>query len=46
LAIGTLADGRTRLRVDFTGDFGHEIGRLDLTVAADLRIMRIDADLE
>lgn len=46
LSIGTLADGRTRLRVDFAGDFGHEIGRLDLTVTADLHIMRIDANLE
>ncbi|WP_343528364.1 nuclear transport factor 2 family protein [Sphingomonas sp.] len=46
LSISTLPDGRTRLRVDFTGDFGHEIGRLDLTVDADRRITRIDADLE
>lgn len=46
LSITSLDDGRTRLRVDFTGDFGHEIGRLDLTLAADGRIARIDADLE
>jgi ketosteroid isomerase-like protein len=46
LSIAALADGRNRLRVDFTGDFGHEIGRLDLTLDADGRIARIDADLE
>ena len=27
IAVGRLAGGRARLRVDFTGDFGHEIGR-------------------
>jgi len=46
LSIESLPDGRARVRVDFTGDFGHEIGRLDLTVDADRRITRIDADLE
>ncbi|OAN63770.1 hypothetical protein A7X12_19205 [Sphingomonas sp. TDK1] len=46
LSIDILHDGRARVRVDFTGDFGHEIGLLDLTVDADRRITRIDADLE
>jgi ketosteroid isomerase-like protein len=46
LSIDSLPDGRARVRVDFTGDFGHEIGLLDLTVDADRRITRIDADLE
>lgn len=46
LSIAPLDAGRTRLRVDFTGDFGHEVGRLDLTVDAEGRIARIDADLE
>lgn len=46
LSIDSLPDGRARLRVDFTGDFGHEIGLLDLTVDADRRVTRIDADLE
>lgn len=45
LSVTPLEDGRARARVDFTGDFGHEIGRLDLTVADGL-ITRIDADLE
>ncbi|MET1023984.1 MAG: nuclear transport factor 2 family protein [Pseudoxanthomonas sp.] len=38
--------GRIRVRVDFTGDFGHEIGRLDMAFGPDGRIVRIDADLE
>ncbi len=32
LSVDAVNDGRTRLHVDFTGDFGHEIGRLDLTL--------------
>ena len=46
LSVQPLGDGRTRARVDFTGDFGHEIGRLDLTLADDGLITRIDASLE
>lgn len=46
LSIDSLGEGRTRLRVDFTGDFGHEIGRLDIAVNADGLIARIDAELE
>ncbi|EWY35760.1 hypothetical protein N825_35915 [Skermanella stibiiresistens SB22] len=34
------------MRVDFTGDFGHEIGLLDISVDGDGLITRIDADLE
>jgi ketosteroid isomerase-like protein len=37
---------RARLRVDFTGDFGHEIGLLDISVGPGWLINRIDADLE
>ena len=37
---------RARVRVDFTGDFGHEIGNLDITVNAQALIARLDADLE
>ncbi len=33
-------------RVDFTGDFGHEIGSLKIKTAPDGLIERIDADLE
>lgn len=46
LSVEPLDDGRTRARVDFTGEFGHEIGRLDLAIDDDGRITRIDADLE
>lgn len=46
LSVEFLDDGRSRARVDFTGDFGHEIGRLDLAVNTDGLITRIDADLE
>lgn len=34
------------IRLDFTGDFGHEIGVLKIVVNADGLIQRIDADLE
>lgn len=35
-----------RIRVDFTGDFGHEIGLLEIAVNSHGLITRIDADLE
>ena len=46
LSIEVTGDSRARLRVDFTGDFGHEIGLLDIAVGPDGLIARIDADLE
>ena len=46
LSIEVTGDSRARLRVDFTGDFGHEIGRLDISVGSGGLIRRIDADLE
>ncbi|WP_118138217.1 nuclear transport factor 2 family protein [Oceanicella sp. SM1341] len=46
IAVQRPARDRARLRVDFTGDFGHEIGWLDVAIDADGRILRIDADLE
>jgi hypothetical protein len=46
LSIETIGEARARLRVDFTGDFGHEIGLLDISVNADGLITRIEADLE
>lgn len=46
LSIESISETRARVRVDFTGDFGHEIGLLDISVNADGLIMRIDADLE
>ncbi|GLS37398.1 hypothetical protein GCM10010869_29910 [Mesorhizobium tianshanense] len=46
LSIESLGDNHARVRVDFTGDFGHEIGLLEMSVNADGLIVRIDADLE
>lgn len=37
---------RALVRLDFVGDFGHETGVLDITVAADGRIVAIDAGLD
>ena len=46
LSIETISEIQARVRVDFTGDFGHEIGLLDISVNDDGLITRIDADLE
>lgn len=46
LSLENLGTGLARVRVDFTGDFGHEIGLLDMSVDAAGIIVRIDASLE
>lgn len=46
LSLEPLGDVRARVRVDFTGDFGHEIGLLLVAVDSAGRISRIDASLE
>ena len=46
LSMETISEGRAKVRVDFTGDFGHEIGLLDISVDPAGLIARIDADLE
>lgn len=46
LSVEPLSGNEGRVRVDFTGDFGHEIGVLEISVNADGVIVRIDADLE
>jgi len=46
LSIEPLGGGGARARVDFTGDFGHEIGRLDLQLDQSGLIERVDAELE
>ena len=46
LSMQRIGPQRARVRVDFTGDFGHEIGNLDITVDALGLIARLDADLE
>lgn len=46
LSIESLGHNRARVRVDFTGDFGHEIGLLEMSMNEDGLIVRIDANLE
>ena len=46
LSLAVLGAGVARVRVDFTGDFGHEIGVLDMSIDAAGTIVRIDASLE
>ena len=46
LSLDSLSDNRANLRVDFTGDFGHEIGSLIMSVNAEGIFVRIDASLE
>lgn len=46
LSLEDLGTGMARVRVDFTGDFGHEIGLLDISIDAAGAIVRIDATLE
>jgi ketosteroid isomerase-like protein len=45
LSVEDLSENRARVTVDFTGDFGREIGLLDLAIDAAGLIVRIDADL-
>ncbi|NLR99875.1 nuclear transport factor 2 family protein [Rhizobium sp. P38BS-XIX] len=46
LSLEPLPNGRTRARVDFRDDFGHEVGQLDIALDEAGMIVRIDADLE
>jgi ketosteroid isomerase-like protein len=46
LSMASTGADSARVRVDFTGDFGHEIGVLDMCVDAEGIIVRIDAYLE
>lgn len=46
LSVETIGESEARVRVDFTGDFGHEIGRLDISIDPKGLIVRINADLE
>jgi hypothetical protein len=46
LSLKQLGDLTAIARLDFTGDFGHEIGSLEIKTNADGLIERIDADLE
>lgn len=46
LSIEDIGEGQACVRVDFTGDFGHEIGLLNIRINTEGLICRIDADLE
>lgn len=46
LSMNCLGYNKASVRVDFTGDFGHEIGKFEITLNAEGLIARIDADLE
>lgn len=46
LSIETLDGFNSNVRVDFTGDFGHEVGILKIAINSDGLIERIDADLD
>jgi ketosteroid isomerase-like protein len=45
LSLRRSSDAQAQVKVDFKGDFGHEIGLLDFTVSCGGRIERIDAEL-
>ena len=46
ISIKELDSFNATVRLDFTGDFGHEVGILRIAANADGLIERIDADLE
>lgn len=46
LSISTLGRRCVRARLDFTGDFGHETGWLDISIDKGGLIEAIDADLD
>ncbi len=46
LTLDLLDEFHALVRLDFTGDFGHEVGVLKVAINLDGRIERIDADLQ
>jgi ketosteroid isomerase-like protein len=46
LSFASTGERQARVRLDFTGDFGHEIGLLEIVTDPAGLIVRIDADLE
>lgn len=46
LSVEAMGNRRAVVRLDFTGDFGHETGVLDISVNAKGQIITIDADLD
>jgi ketosteroid isomerase-like protein len=45
-SVERLAERRAKAHLDFTGDFGHETGFLDITINADGLIAEVAADLD
>ena len=45
-SVEQIAERRAKAHLDFTGDFGHETGFLDITVNADGLIAEVTADLD
>jgi ketosteroid isomerase-like protein len=46
VSVEVLADRHAKAQVDFTGDFGHETGGLDVTINSDRLIVAVDAYLD
>jgi len=46
LSVERTGDQRALVHVDFTGDFGHETGVLDISMNGKGKIVKIDADLD
>lgn len=46
LSIEKVDDFNSNVRLDFTGDFGHEVGILKIAINSEGLIERIEADLE
>ena len=46
LSVKMNGDDQATVWLDFTGDFGHEIGRLDVIINCEGLIQKIHADLE
>jgi len=46
LEVDLLDDRHATVRLDFTGDFGHEVGNLKIAANQNGLIERVDADLE
>lgn len=46
LSVNMKGDNQATVRLDFTGDFGHEIGMLKVTINHEGLIQNIHADLE
>ncbi|WP_051777431.1 nuclear transport factor 2 family protein [Pseudorhizobium pelagicum] len=46
LSLEQLDDSNAVVRLDFTGDFGHEVGILKIATNSEGLIVQVDADLE